>query len=128
MATAAEGAGSQPGHAALPRPAAAPDGAAHEPRGDLSKHGGRLDFILFVLHYNGAQTIGLKNKVWRGLGAQVPWVPREMPGQPGPSSGSRCLWATRGETVWGRETESSNNAGNTSQKCLWCYHLMFSAS
>jgi len=81
-----------------------------------------------VLHYNGAQTIGLKNKVWRGLGAQVPWVPREMPGQPGPSSGSRCLWATRGETVWGRETESSNNAGNTSQKCLWCYHLMFSAS
>lgn len=45
-----EGAGSQPGLAALPRPAAVPDGAAHEPRGALSKHGeGLISFICATL-------------------------------------------------------------------------------
>lgn len=35
--------------------------------------------------------------------------------------GSCCCRATSGETFWGRESACSNNSGETSPKCLWCY-------
>lgn len=59
-------------------------------------------------------------KPWLGLlgpGVLIPLLPADIPGP----AGVTLPWETRREAFGGRE--SSNHWGETSQKCLWCYHF-----